>query len=289
MMRIQFKLALLCALCSCLVPTAFCQPGVQAESERYADAGQKALAAGRYEEARASFEQLARLEPAIAEVHATLAVIYFKMHEYEQAVREIHSAQKLKPGLVKLDSLLGLSLAEMSEFKASLPSLEKGFKQTTDPEVRRMCGLQLLRVYSNLGRDSDAVETALILNKSYPDDPEVLYHTGRTYGNFTYMVMEKLHDKAPDSVWMLQAQGEANESQKDYDAAIAAFNHVLALEPRRPGVHFRLGRVYLSRYAATRRPEDRAAAKQEFNSELQLDPSNGNSLYELAQMSAEDK
>ena len=151
-----------------------------------------------------------------------------------------------------------------------------------------MCGLQLLRAYTELGRDSDAVETALALNKLYPDDPEVLYHTGRIYGNYAYIVMEKLHDSAPNSIWMLQAQGEANEAQKDYDAAIIAFNHVLAIESQRPGIHYRLGRVYLARFRNSQKPEDRNAARREFQAELEIDPANGNAAYQLANMAAED-
>jgi predicted Zn-dependent protease len=254
------------------------------ESERYADAGQRALGAGQYVEAQADFEKLAKLEPAIAEVHATLAVIDFKLRNYEQAVSEIHTAQKLKPGLPKLDSLLGMSLAELGRFSEAMPGLEKGFKQSSDSDIKRMCGLQLLRVYTGLGRDSDAVEASLVLNKLYPDDPEVLYHTGRIYGNFTYQVMEKLHDKAPGSIWMLQAQGEANESQKDYDAAIAAFNHVLVLDPRRPGIHYRMGRVYLARFQSTHDVKDRDAAQEQFRAEIAVNPQNGNAAYELAQI-----
>jgi tetratricopeptide (TPR) repeat protein len=151
-----------------------------------------------------------------------------------------------------------------------------------------MCGLQLLRAYSGLGRDADAVETALELNKLYPDDAEVLYHTGRIYGNQAYVIMEKLHDSAPDSIWMLQAHGEANEANKDFDSAIIAFNHVLQIDPRRPGMHYKVGRVYLRRYNEARRPEDRDQAKREFNAELEIDPGNGNAAYELAQMAADD-
>lgn len=224
----------------------------------------------------------------MAEAHATLAVIYFKLRQYDLAVQQVRTAQRLKPGLPKLDSLLGLSLSELGRFSEALPHLEKGFKQTADPEVRRMCGLQLLRAYTGLGRDSDAVETSLALNKAFPEDPEVLYHTGRIYGNFAYVVMEKLHDKAPNSIWMLQAQGEANESQKDYESAIIAFNHVLVLDPRRPGIHYRLGRVYTSRFRLSAKPDDREAAKREFQAELEVDPANGNARYELAQMAAAD-
>jgi len=253
-------------------------------SNRYADEGRSALAAGRFGEARMDFEQLAKLHPEVAEVHATLAAIYFKLREYRLAVNSIQAAQKIKPGLPRLDSLLGLSLAEMGRFGEAQPHLEKGFKQTADTDTRRMCGLQLLRVYSNTGRDADAVEASLQLNKLFPDDPEVLYHTGRIYGNYAYVVMMKLHDKAPNSIWMLQAQGEANEAQKDYDAAIIAFNHVLELDPRRPGIHYRLGRVFQARYRDTAKPEDRDAAAREFNAELAVDSGNGNAAYEIAVM-----
>jgi tetratricopeptide (TPR) repeat protein len=257
------------------------------ESERYVSQGQQAMEAGQFGEARTDFEQLAKLHPEIAEVHATLAVICFKLRDYNEAVTEIRTAQKLKPSLPKLDSLLGLSLSEMDRFTEALPLIEKGFKHTQDPEVRRMCGLQLLRAYTQVGRDSDAVEVALQLNRLYPDDPEVLYYTGRIYGNFAYIVMEKLHDKAPNSVWMLEAQGEANESEKNYDGAIAAFNHVLELDPNRPGVHYRLGRVYLARFRDGQKEADREAAVREFNAELTVDPSNGNSAYELANLDAD--
>lgn len=281
------ELAIVIAL-SCYVQAAWPQGGNDEQSAQYADAGRTALSAGRYPEARENFEKLAKLQPNIAEVHATLAAIYYKLREYELAIKEVRTAQRLKPSLPRLDSLLGLSLSELGEFDEALPRLEKGFKQSADREVKRMCGLQLLRAYTELNRDPDAVETALALNKLYPDDPEVLYHTGRIYGNYAYVVMEKLHDSAPNSIWMLQAQGEANEAQKDYDAAIIAFNHVLAIDPHRPGIHYRLGRVYLARFRNSQKPEDREAAHREFRAELDLDPRNGNAGYELANMAAED-
>ena len=260
---------------------------VAGDADSLAAQGRQALAQGRYPDAQAAFEKLARLKPSIAEVHATLAVIDFKLRAYEQAVAEIRAALKLKPTLPRLDSLLGLSLAELGRFEEALPKLEKGFKQTADTETRRLCGLQLLRIDSGLDRDQEAVAVALELNKAFPDDPEVLYHTGRAYGAYAYIVMERLHDKAPNSIWMLQAQGEANESQKNWDAALAAFQSVVQLEPRRPGAHYRLGRVYLSRFREAQHPEDRESAAHEFSAELSLDPANGNAAYELAVLSAE--
>ena len=277
------------ALFSISLQAAEPQAGSDEQAANYAAQGQRALAAGHYPEARENFEELAKLEPNIAEVHATLAAIYFKLREYDargsRSPRRSETQALACPGST---ACWAFRCRNWAEFQEALPRLEKGFKQTSDPDVRRMCGLQLLRAYTGLGRDSDAVETALALNKLYPDDPEVLYHTGRIYGNFAYLVMTKLHDKAPGSIWMLQAQGEANEAQKDYDAAIVAFNHVLALDPRRPGIHYRLGRVYLARFRNSQKPEDREAARREFQAELEVDSSNGNAAYELAKMAADD-
>jgi tetratricopeptide (TPR) repeat protein len=272
---------------ACISPVAASAQSNDDVAAQLATEGRQALAAGHYAEAQSDFERLAKLEPSIAEVHATLAAICYKQRKYEEAVREIQTTQKLKPGLPRMDSLMGLSLTELGRYSEALPSLEKAFKQSADPATRRLCGLQLLRAYTGLSRDADAVETALALNKLYPNDPEVLYHTGRVFGNFAYITMEKLHDSAPNSIWMLQAQGEANESQKNYDAAIVAFNHVLEIDPKRPGIHYRLGRVYLSRFRDSQKPEDRDAAIREFEAELTADPGNGNAAYEIANLHAQ--
>jgi predicted Zn-dependent protease len=272
----------------CLMPLAVAaQSTDSADPAQLAAAGQRALRSGHYTEAQSAFESLAKIEPDIAEIHATLGAIDFKLRAYDKAVHEVRTAQRLKPSLPRLDSLLGLSLAEMGRFDEALPRLEKGFKQTSDSETRKLCGLQLLRAYTNLGRDAESVEVALQLNRLYPDDPEVLYNTGRIYGNFAYITMEKLHDEAPNSIWMLQAQGEANEAQKDYAAAIDAFHHVLALDPHRPGIHYRMGRIYLTRFNETQNAADREAARHEFEAELSVDAGNGNARYEIAVMDAE--
>jgi tetratricopeptide (TPR) repeat protein len=285
MIKVRFRPEWVLLMC-CVLPLSARPQSDDDAAAQLAQQGRQALAEGRMADAQSDFEKLSRLEPSIAEVHATLAAICFKRKNYEEALSEAKTAQKLKPTLPRLDSLVGLSLSELGRFNEALPKLEKGFKESSDVLNRRLCGLQLLRAYTGLGRDADAVETALALNRLYPDDPEVLYHTGRIYGNYAYITMEKLHDKAPNSVWMLQAQGEANESQKNYDAAIVAFNHVLELDPNRPGIHYRLGRVYLGRFRDEQKPEDRDSAIREFKAELSIDPRNGNAAYEIANQEA---
>ena len=252
-------------------------------TERYAEEGQSALTAGRLNDAEKAYEKLRDLEPGVAEVHANLGMIYFQEGRFDQAVPALRQALKLKPSLTRSESLLSVSLSELGRYKDAAPGLEKCFHRAGDPEIKRMCGLQLQRTYSGLERDRNAVEVALELNRLYPDDPEVLYHTGKVYGNFAFLTMQKLAQVAPASVWRHQTLAEADESQGSYDAAITEYRQVLALDPRRPGIHYRLGRTLLARARQTTSSEDLANAQKEFEQELALDPLNGSAAYEMAE------
>ena len=154
-----------------------------------------------------------------------------------------------------------MSLSELGRYDEALPAVTKAFSQSADPVLRRMAGLHLQRIYTGLGRDRDAVDVALRLSRLYPDDPEVLYHSGRLFANFAYLQTMRLATVAPDSVWLHQAAGEANESQGLYDAAIREYRQVLTAAPRRPGIHFRIGRVLLER-SKGEGPSRRACSKR---------------------------
>ncbi|MGB6720508.1 MAG: tetratricopeptide repeat protein [Terracidiphilus sp.] len=252
--------------------------------ELLAQQAQQAMAAGRFDQAEAAYLELAKLDPNVAEIYANLGADYFQEGKLDDAINTLHHALRLKPSLTRTKSLLAICLTESGRSAEAVPGLEDCFRSSAEPQLKRQCGLELLRAYSALHRDADAVETSLALNKAYPDDPEILYETGKIYGNFTYLTMEKLRDKAPNSVWMLQAKAEAQESEKQYGLAIASFESVLRLQPKRPGVHYRMGRVYLARFEQARDPKDRDQAADQFRAELALDPLNSNAAYELAQI-----
>ena len=252
--------------------------------QQYSEAGQQALAAGHYEEAESDFKKLLQIAPDIAEMHATLGLVYFQEKKFDQAVPELKQALKLKPTLSKASTLLAMSLSEVGEYKEALPGLQKCFPQASDPATRRLCGLQLMRTYTGLQRDNDAVTVALELNKLYPDDPEILYHTGRIYGNYAFLTLHKLEVVAPTSIWRHQAAAEAFESEGSTDSATREYHEVLKLDPRRPNVHYRIGRTMLAGWRLTHNPEEQAQAAREFEQELQQDPGNANAIYELAEI-----
>lgn len=274
---------LLLALLSAVFISA-AQPPDASVLQRHAQDGERALAEGRYADAEQAYETLRRLSPSTAEVHARLGLIYFQQGKFHEAMGPLREAIKLKPGLPKVDTLLAMSLSELGRYEEALPALAKGFTQTADTVLRRMAGLHLQRAYTGLERHQDAVDVALRLSRLYPEDPEVLYHSGRLFANFAYLQTIKLAAVAPGSVWLHQAAGEANESQGLYDAAIREYRQVVALAPRRPGIHFRIGRALLARAAADTTATGIAEARQAFEEELRIDPTNANAAYELAEM-----
>jgi tetratricopeptide (TPR) repeat protein len=273
----------ICAAWLC-IGQALAQSSDASAVERYAEQGQRALAEGRYSDAEQAFEKLRDLEPGLAEVHANLGAIYFQERKFERAVPALRLALKLKPSLSKSDSLLAMSLSELGHYEEALAGLERGFKRSSDPAIKRMSGLQLERAYTGLKRDAKAVEVALELNRLYPNDPEVLYNNGKIFGNFAFLNIQKLAQVAPNSVWRHLAAAEAQESQGAYDQAIAEYREVLRVDPHRPGIHYRIGRTLLARFWARHSPEDSTEAEKEFQQELQVDPSNANAAYELGEM-----
>jgi len=258
-----------------------CQSGAQDAGfeKQYQDA-QRALAEGKIDEAQHAYENLRDANPGIAEIHANLGLIYFEQRKFDAAIPELRRALQLKPGLSNSAALLAMSLSELGRYEEALPGLEKGFR-STDPQIKRMCGLQLERVYTGLKRDNKAVDVAMDMNRLYPDDAEVLYHNGKIFGNYAFLTMRKLVEVAPNSIWRHQALAEAAESQQSFATAIAEYHQVLRMNPDQPGIHYRLGRTLLARAHQSNSSDDLAEAEKEFEQELKLDPKNGNAAYEI--------
>jgi tetratricopeptide (TPR) repeat protein len=271
------------SLCIVLLCSPLFAQSRETAIQNYSQQGQKALMEGRYADAEQAYEKLREMLPQTAEIHANLGLIYFEERKFSEAVPELRQALKLKPSLAKSESLLSMALSELGEYREALPGLERGFR-SADPEIKRMSGLQLERAYLGLRREAKAAEVALELNRSYADDPEILYHNGRIFGSFAFFNMERLAKVAPDSIWRHQALAEAAESQESFDTAISEYRRVLALNPQQPGIHYRLGRSLLARERKSHSQDDLANAEKEFAQELAQDPRNGNALYEVAEL-----
>jgi tetratricopeptide (TPR) repeat protein len=268
----------------CSIGTAYDTACAQNDIESISQRGQAALQARDYAEAEKSFAELAKLQPSVAEFHVTLGLVLFQENKLSEAEAEFRQAQKLKPTLPQIDALLAMTFSEQGKYEQALPGLEKGFHQSANSDLKRMCGLRLQRTYTALHNDRKAVEITIELGRLYPDDPEVLYYSSKVFGNQAFLSAQKLFATAPKSMWGLLAAGEAHESQGQFVDAIADYREALKLDPNHPNLHFRIGRALLAR--SENKGGDNAdaeSAKEEFAQELRSNPTNGNAAYELGE------
>ncbi len=260
------------------------QDGAPSPGERlqaHFNEGQKAIIENRYGDASQALEKALEFGPDIPELHASLGFSYFQQGRFAAAAPVLERAVELKPGMPNVALLLAAARSELGRFREAVPELERAFPSVTDPALKRLAGLQLQRSYSGLARDREAVEIALEMTALYPADAEVLYHAGRLIGHLAYVTAAQLSRAAPDSVWTRQAAGEAYESEGQYERAAAEYRKALEINPRQRGVRYRLGRALLR---GSKELEALDAAIEQFELELEADPTNANAAYELGEI-----
>lgn len=235
----------------------------------------------RLDAAATGYRKLAELSPDTAEVHAKLGLIHYLRGRFHDAVPSFRKALDLKPGLPNVDALLAISLAGIGQHAEAIPGLEKGFSDPGNDDLRRLIGLELQRSYAALGRNDSAGAIVARLGKLYPDDPEVLYHTGRFHADMATAAMQRLLAVSPNSVWGHQASGDALESLGNHALAIVEYRKALAERPDQPGVHYSIGRSIQSGAGAAGTEND---AMDAYRQELRIDPTNALAAYELGEI-----
>jgi tetratricopeptide (TPR) repeat protein len=243
--------------------------------------GRSALSKGDYAGAIPSHEKLAKLQPGVAEVHADLAMAYYFGGRYGDAIKQGREALALKPSLVHAHFFLGASLAEGNQCKDALPYLEKDYPRVPEPQLKRVLGTDAVRCNMVLNRPDRAVDSIRSLAKDFPDDPEVLYLSSQVYSELSTRASQRLLTTAPGSPQAHQLNAEVLEMQEKPNEAVEEYRKVLALNPRAPGIHYRIGRLLL---AGPRGPTTLDDGRREFEQELTIDPGNAAAEYELGEM-----
>jgi tetratricopeptide (TPR) repeat protein len=173
----------------------------------------------------------------------------------------------------------GISLASKGRCHEALPILKKVTAHLTDKQVRYRVEMATARCAMSLDRTEAAVEALLVLNREFPHDLEVLYSTTHFYSELASRAAQKLATTAPTSHQAEQLEAEAFESQENWDRAIAEYKMILEQEPKLPGIHYRLGRIFLSKSV----PEV-GNATAEFEQELKIDSDNASAEFMLGEI-----
>jgi tetratricopeptide (TPR) repeat protein len=176
----------------------------------------------------------------------------------------------------------GISLAERGHCREALPILKRFAPLATDKQLKLKAGLAAVRCGLSLNQMDATVNALLWLNRDFPTDPDVLYVTTHAFSDLSTRAALQLAGSAPLSVPALELNAEALESQGKWDDAGAIYNQILKQQPGLTGIHFRIGRIILSKAATPTTPDD---ARAEFQAELKIDPNNADAEYILGELS----
>lgn len=135
-------------------------------------------------------------------------------------------------------------------------------------------------------RDS-TLDFIRLLNKHFPQDPDVLFVIVHAYSDLSTRTAQDLGRTAPQSLAAHKLNAEALEMQGKWEPAQLEYEGIIKQEPNARGIHFLLGRLLLSRPDAG--PDAPERAKQEFLKEIQIDPNNAGAHYILGELARRDE
>ena len=181
-----------------------------------------------------------------------------------------------------------VSLAEEGRCRESIAGLKHAMTVTTvAAEVRKQAGV--LGVRCSLAMDDREVTNEFIraLTKQFPKDPDVLFVIVHAYSDLSTRTAQDLGREAPQSIAAHKLNAEALEMQGKWEPAQHEYEAIIQKDPNVRGIHFLLGRLFLSRPDAG--PEAAEHARQEFLKEITIDPSNAGAHYVLGELARRDE
>src|SRR5690348_12967209 len=133
----------------------------------------------------------------------------------QQAVNSVAQAQR------------GIALAEKGRCKEAVAVLKSASARVADKQLKFQTTMLLARCAMSIDQTQTAVEALLLLNREFPNDPEVLYTTTHFYSELASRASQQLAAMAPQSPQAEKLDAEAFESQGDWEKAAAEYKKIL--------------------------------------------------------------
>jgi tetratricopeptide (TPR) repeat protein len=197
------------------------------------------------------------------------------------------ASQKAATPHVATSAERGVTLAQSGHCKEALPLLKQATTQAMDKDLKRGVGFAGVRCAMFADQPDAAEDFLRFLNREFPKDPEVLYLSVHTYSDLSSRAAAELATTAPKSPQGLELNAEAYEAQGKWDEAAKEYRLILEQNPRMAGIHFRIGRLLLSKPNPS--PTAAEEAKKEMQQELEIDPSNAGAEYVLGALAQQNQ
>jgi predicted Zn-dependent protease len=174
----------------------------------------------------------------------------------------------------------GLQLANAGHCREALPMLARALPHM-DRTKKYEAEIAMAQCSMSLHQVSGALENLGRLNRDFPNDPQVLYITTHFCGEMARNASTELAQKDPTSYQAQELDAEAYEAHGKWTDALAEYRRILQQYPKLPEVHYRIGRVILSMPSTPTTAQD---AKEQFEDELKINPSNAAAEFMLADL-----
>lgn len=242
--------------------------------------GLAAMRNGNFAQAEVHFANALKADSSLASVRANLGLAYYADHQYSKAIRELRLALKQDPSLDSAKMILPMSLAAVNLCAEAEPGLEKIFASTPKVEFQRMAGLNLQRCLFDEGKEIEANRITQELLHRFPDDPDVLYEAGQSYGKLSSSIYRHLMRSGPTSARAYQVKGDVADSIGKWQEAIVLYREALKRQPILHDVHLKIAVLLL---AHSTDPGTLQEVLHELREELQVNPGSAKAEYEIGE------
>jgi tetratricopeptide (TPR) repeat protein len=205
----------------------------------------------------------------------------FHRGRYAEARQMLERAVAASPSDAAARTFLALSRAATGACDAARTELEQQLTNNSEAALRRLAGIALVQCGLARNRLADVWPVLNQLQKSFPDDADVLYETARVHMKAWNDAVFQMHQKTPASFRVNQLSGEIFETQARYQEAAAEYRKAIQKNPTALNLHYRLGRALLLQ---SHEPANLREARKEFEAELALNPSDAVAEYQVGQI-----
>lgn len=178
-------------------------------------------------------------------------------------------------------------LAEQGHCRENISALKRAMGAQVPAATRKQAGAIGVRCALAVDDRDAALEFIRLLNKQFARDPDVLFIIVHAYSDLSTRTAQDLGRTAPQSLAAHKLNAEALEEQGKWQPTQLEYEEMIRKDPNARGTHFLLGRSLLSQPDAG--PDATARAKQEFQKELQIDPTNSGAEYILGELARREE
>ena len=180
------------------------------------------------------------------------------------------SAQTVAPSRTpSTGAATAIKMARNGHCAEALPQLRVAYPHLGARDERRAAGAAIVRCAMQLENIDEAVSALRTLNREFPGDPDVLYLAAHVYSDLSLRASKELMRTAPASPQLRELNAETLEAQGRWEDAAREYRAALEKDPHLAGIHFRIGRLLLSRPGGEAHRDE---ARAEFEAELKISP-----------------